>query len=152
MKFSFLGLESDYGISLLSFLLLCSPVFFRILWDWYTQKILNKEVNHTLHTIGTLGYMTAVCVIVLFLEPVYSFFQPLGLSIGIFGTLFDYLRNLSVGENIFYVDQETDGKGSITDRIYQRLPWFGILFLKAVALLTSFSFYFFWTSIKHYPY
>lgn len=136
------GMESDYGPTW-SILLLFLPLAFRLFMDWYTITKDKKEVNHIMSTLITGALMLVCCSADLNQGHARFFIQPILMSWGIFFMFFDYSLNLLRGKSWYYIDEEKDGVGSLSDLLYAKWGVWGTLFFKVWFLLVTFSVYFY---------
>lgn len=133
-------------------LLLLIPEAGRLVWDWYTEKVLNIEVNHRRHTIVTGAAMIVFGLLDWWLGPTKYFFQPIVFEFTLFVLTFDYLRNWIVGKKILYVDEGLDGHTSDNDSFMLGIKWWAALTMRLIVMLFGFSIYFLWSWVESYHY
>lgn len=142
--FTFYGTESDYGISVWSFLIILLPLGLRLLTDWYLIVRKKKEPKHWLHNLLT-GIFMIICAWSIWLIDGLPAGRGFMMMWGIFFAGFDYLLNVLRGEKWYYIDLALDGKGNFFDSFYQRIGMLGVIFLKFWWLFFCFSVCFYWS-------
>lgn len=143
-EFNIFGIVSDYPFQWSNLLFLIIPIA-KAIFDARTEKK-GIGVNHS----KSLAYAVAAGLLVSFIDWRISvipyFWQSVALCVGTHFFLFDYLRNLFVGKNIFYIDYDgsTDKEedSAWDTKVYSRLTPPGTLLLKFWTFMVTLSLYY----------
>lgn len=106
---------------------------------WHDHK--NGNINHIVSGLVVLGTIVAlsIAMALLFKHPGYVYIIC-GLAIQ--WAIFDDLYNLWHGNKFGYIGKSEHHQDDIFYKLYERVPWFGIIFAKCWMLLVAYSFYF----------
>jgi len=143
-EFNIFGIVSDYPFQWINLIFLIIPIA-KAIFDARTEKK-GIGVDHR----KSLAYAVAGGLLVSFIDWRISvipyFWQSVALCIGTHFLLFDYLRNLLVGKNIFYIDYDgsTDKEedSAWDTKVYSRLTPPGTLLLKFWTFMVTLSLYY----------
>lgn len=138
-------MKQDIPFQITNLLFLIVPVG-KALIDVYLFQKRNIPVRHK------EGILVAVIVgvIISYIDVTYShvtFIQAALLQWGVFWFVFDYLRNILAGENIFYVDRKPKSDAAEDSwfdvNIYSRMTGLSLFIAKLWFLVVCYSVYYF---------
>lgn len=138
-------MKQDIPFQITNLLFLLVPVG-KALIDVYLFQKRNIPVRHK------EGMLIAVIlgVIISYIDVTYSnvmFFQSCVLSVGTFWLIFDYLRNILAGENMFYVDRNPKSDAAEDSwwdvHIYSKMTPLSLFIAKVWFLVVCYGVYYF---------